>query len=103
MSAQLTLNSICAASDAVVAREIEGDVVLIPIESGIGDAEDELYTLNETGKAVWQLLDGKRSLREVAQALSSAFDGPPAEIEGDVVGLAEELWKRRILIEVSER
>jgi len=64
-------------------------------------SEDELYTLNETGKAIWQLLDGKRTLQEVADALSLRFDGPTAEIERDVIGLAEELLKRRILVEVS--
>ncbi len=101
MAAAMEPNTVCAHSENIVARRIEGDIVIVPLTSGIGDAEDELYTLNETGKAIWQLLDGKRTLQEVADALSLRFDGPTAEIERDVIGLAEELLKRRILVEVS--
>ena len=35
------------ASSDVVARMIEGQVVIVPLVSGIGDAEDELYTLHD--------------------------------------------------------
>jgi len=37
-------------SEDVVAREIEGELIIVPLAAGIGDLEDELYTLNETGK-----------------------------------------------------
>ena len=49
MTDTLTLDMICAPSEDVVAREIEGEIVIVPLASGIGDMEDELFTLNETG------------------------------------------------------
>jgi hypothetical protein len=79
---------------------IEGEMVIVPLTAGIGDLEDELYTLNETGKAMWNRLDGKKSLGEVAAELAAEFDGAREEIERDVVGLAAELLRRRILAEV---
>jgi hypothetical protein len=101
MANQLNRMAICAPSEEIVAREIEGEIIIVPLTSGIGDAEDELYTLNETGKAIWQLLDGKRTMQDVARALSAEFNCDAGKIEGDVIGLAEELLKRRILVEVS--
>ncbi|TFG60115.1 MAG: PqqD family peptide modification chaperone, partial [Deltaproteobacteria bacterium] len=52
-------------SEDVVAREIEGELIIVPLAAGIGDLEDELYTLNETGKALWARLDGKSTLTEI--------------------------------------
>ena len=101
MATQLRLTAVCAPSDDVVAREIEGEIIIVPLASGIGDADDELFTLNETGKAIWQVLDGKRTLQDVSRELSAEFEFPAGEIERDVLGLVEELLKRRILVEVS--
>lgn len=44
-------------SGDVVAREIQSVIVILPLASGIGDLEDELFTMNDTGKAIWQRLD----------------------------------------------
>jgi hypothetical protein len=94
----LTLDSVCAASEDIVVREIEGELILIPLVSGIADAEDELYSLNPTGQAIWQRLDGQRTLKEVAALLAAEFEASPAELETDVVGLASELVGRRLLV-----
>jgi len=97
MEANVTLATICAPSEDVVAREIEGDVIIVPLTSGIGDADDELYTLNLTAQAIWQQLDGQRTLAEVAALLAEQFEAEPAELEADVLGFAAELVRRGIL------
>ncbi len=98
MKDNITLGSICAPSEDVVAREIEGEIIIVPLTTGIGDAEDELYTLNETGKAIWDRLDGARSLRQIAAELASEYDAPAADIERDVLGLVGELARRKMLV-----
>ena len=99
MEKQVTIDSVYIPSQDVVTREIEGEIILIPITSGIGDM-DEIYTLNETGRAIWRSLDGKKSLREVAASLETKFIAKPDEIEKDVQGLVNELLKRKMLIPV---
>lgn len=94
------LNATYLPSQDVIARELEGEIIIVPLTGGIGDMEDELYTLNETGKIIWDKLDGKRSLTDVVVELSTEFDVPGDEVEQDVIGFVEELLKRRILIEV---
>ena len=96
----VTKEDVFRPSDDVVAREIEGELILVPLAAGIGDAEDELYSLNEAGRAVWVALDGRRSLGEVAAALSDEFAASAGEIERDVLGLVDELADRKLVEKV---
>jgi len=98
MTDTLTLDMICAPSEDVVAREIEGELIIVPIASGIGDMEDELYTLNETGKAIWGRLDGVRSLLQIASELADEYSAPAADLERDVTGLVSELARRKMVV-----
>lgn len=97
MEIQVTADTVCVPSDDVVVRLIEDDLIIVPLVSGIGDADDELYTLNETGKAIWQRLDGKRSLAGVADELANEFSSSGDEIKSDVLGFAAEMVKLGIL------
>jgi hypothetical protein len=97
MDINVSLEKAYIPSEGIVAREIEGEIIIVPLVSGIGDMEDELYTLNETGQAIWKLLDGKRNLNEVATELEKEFDGE--EIRRDVLGFVTELVRKRILVE----
>jgi hypothetical protein len=94
----VTPESIVARSDDIVSREIEGELIIVPIASGIGDMEDELYTLNETGRSIWGRIDGKHSLKYIADDLAIEYSAPLDIITRDVLGLAEELVKRKILV-----
>lgn len=96
-----SLDTVYKPSEEVVARDIHGELIIVPITSGVGDLEGEIYTLNETGRAIWHKLDGKKSLREIAKELALEFDDSAGEIEKDVIGLAEELVKRKILIAIN--
>jgi hypothetical protein len=92
------MQSICAPSEDVVAREIEGELIIVPLASGIGDADDELYTLNPTGQAIWQKLDGARTLAQIADELANEYASPRTDIERDVLGLVGELARRKMVV-----
>jgi hypothetical protein len=95
------MESIYSPSDDIVARNIAGEVIIVPLTSGIGDLEDELYTLNDTGLAIWEALDGKSTLHEIAEALSKEYDAAPDQVESDVLGLVNELYQRGLVVEVA--
>jgi len=88
-------------SPDVVAREIEGVIVIIPIVSSIGDLENELFSLNETGKAIWEKLNGRRTLKQIIAELKNEYQDPAKNIQEDVIGLASELLKRRMIVEYT--
>ena len=101
METAITLDGIYVPSEDVVFRDIEGELIIVPLTSGIGDMEDAIFTLNETGRAIWERLDGQRSLKDAVGELSSEYESPAGEMERDVLGLVTELLKRRMLVEVS--
>lgn len=82
----------------IVARTIEGQLLIVPLISGVGDLEDELYTLNETGRAIWEKLDGSRTIDEVAREMAREFDVAEDVARLDVMNLVEELLGRKILV-----
>lgn len=102
MGAKVSIDQAYKISENVVAREVQGEFIIIPITSGVGDLEDEIFSLNETGRAIWDKLDGKRSLKKVAQELSDGFQAASEELENDCLGLAEELLKRKMLLAAGE-
>ena len=101
MNTYINLDACYIPSEDVVAREIEGELIIVPLTAGIGNMEDEIYTLNETGKIIWKKLDGKTHVRAVVDSLSSEFEATAGEIEKDVVGLLKELVSRRMLTEIK--
>ncbi len=96
------LDRIYAPSEDAVTRVIEGDLIIVPLACGIGDADDELYTLNETGRAIWQRLDGRRPLGEIAAELTGEFEAPYEAIAADILGFVEEMVRRRLLVVISD-
>ncbi|MGZ7066369.1 MAG: PqqD family protein [Candidatus Aminicenantales bacterium] len=98
MENPIDLDAAYAPSEDVVAREIEGEIIIVPLTSGMGDMEDELYTLNDTGRAIWMKLDGLRPLRALVSELAAEFDAPAEVIEQDAVGLLEELARRKMVV-----
>lgn len=87
-------------SKEIVAREIEGELIIVPLVSGISETDDELFTLNETGRAIWALLDGKNNLTQIVQILTERYEGGAETIEQDVHGLVLELLTRRMIKQV---
>jgi hypothetical protein len=99
---EVKLEGVYAPSEDIVAREIEGEILIVPLVSGMGDMEDDLFNLNKTGETIWKNLDGKNSLREIVEKISEEFEAPAGEIEKDVLGFVEELLKRQIIVEIPK-
>lgn len=97
MANKLDLDSIYRPSENVVARNIEDELIIVPVTSGVGQKEDELFTLNETGRVIWENLNGKLTLRQIISFLSKEYDADPETISADVTGLTGELLKRNII------
>ena len=82
----------------VVARDFDGELIIVPLTDGVGDMEAKLYTMNETGRAIWDLLDGTRTLRQIAGHLTSEYDASADELEQEVLALAAELARLGIVV-----
>jgi hypothetical protein len=95
----ITNQSIFIPSEDIIAREIDGEILIIPITSGIGDMEDELYSLNETGLAIWKRLDGISNVEKMIEDIATEYEASEEEITRDVLDLLGELIRRKIILE----
>ena len=57
----------------VVTRRIANETVIVPMTANVADL-DSVYTLNEVGSFIWELLDGTRTAQSIAEAVAAEFD-----------------------------
>jgi len=98
---KIGMDMIFSHSSDVVSREIDGALIIVPLTSGMGDMEDDLFSMNETGTEIWRMLDGTKTIGEVISALTAQYQADPGEIEQDVTGIVTELLKRRMIVEAT--
>lgn len=84
------LTSVYHHDPAMVARNIAGEVILVPIRSNVGDL-DSIYTLNETAAFVWEHFDGVRTLADIVAAVIAEFEVETAQAEQDLLALVAQL------------
>ena len=74
-------------SEKVISRDIMGKLVIVPIESGIADFNDAMYSLNDTGTLVWQCLEKKHSVARIISTVAQEYEAEDAQIAQDVKNL----------------
>ena len=88
-------------SKDVITRAIEDKLIIIPIISGVGDIDQGIFTLNETGRVLWNCLDGKKTLQEIIQILHSEYGASLEIIEKDVITLVNEFLEKSMVVAVE--
>ncbi len=86
----MDLEKIYKKSDSVVSRKIADEVILVPIRQDVGDLE-KIYTLNEVASRIWELVDGRATLKEIRDVIVNEYEAPPIEVEKDIMGCLREL------------
>ncbi len=99
MMQELDMDARYIPSGNIVAREIEGELIIVPLIAGIGDIDDELFSVNDTGKVIWDRLDGRASLAQIVQLLADQYSVSRQEMEHDVRGFVGELLKRKMIVD----
>jgi hypothetical protein len=95
-------NLIYGHSPEIIARQIEETIVIVPLISGIGKLDEDLFSLNDTGKLIWEMLDGKSNVRDVIQKISTNYEENVIIIENDVIELLQMLLDKELIIEIRD-
>jgi hypothetical protein len=77
-------------SDSLVFRKIAQESILVPIRRKAGDAE-EIYTLNEVGARIWELVDGTRTVEQIRDVIVEEYEVSLREAEKDLMELLGQL------------
>ena len=74
----------------VVSRIIVDETILVPIRKKASDL-NYIYNLNEVASRIWELLDGKRQVKELRDIIAEEFEVSPEQAESDLEGLLKQL------------
>jgi Coenzyme PQQ synthesis protein D (PqqD) len=80
----------------LVTRSIAGETIIVPVRRGVGDL-DSIYTLNEVGTRIWQLLEAGPATPEIARVLSREFEVDERVAEADVEAFLGSLLSSRLV------
>lgn len=67
----------------LVTRSVASETLILPVRAGVASLES-IFTLNAVGAAIWELIDGQRSLADIIEQIRVAFEVQPDEAERDV-------------------
>jgi len=86
--APLTLDDRLVIPQTVISRDLEGETVMLNLDTGI------YFGLDPVGTVVWKNLQSSGHLREVCDALVAEFDVQPDVAARDLLRLAEQFVSR---------
>ncbi len=71
-------------TDSVVDREIAEETILVPIHGNLADMQ-RLFSVNPTGRFIWNRIDGEHSISEIAAMVPEVFDVTAAQAQSDAL------------------
>lgn len=95
-------DDVFARNEQVVSRKIVDELILVPMRKNVADMET-LYTLNEVGARVYELIDGERPVREIVSTVVREFDVTEKQAETDVREFIEQLLEIESIHPVESR
>jgi hypothetical protein len=67
----------------VVSRQIEGELVIVPIRRGVGDL-NSLYTLNSVGSILWEFMTESHTVPEMVNRVCDEFEVTSMQAQADI-------------------
>lgn len=92
----INLSIVPLRSPSVVTRKTGNEYVLVPVENNIADM-NSVYTLNETGAFLWELIDGENNIEDMIEALIREYDIDEQTATSDVSEFITEMRKYLII------
>ena len=90
------LDKIPGKNTELVWRVIDGETVIIPLDEQTSDSE-KISFLNETGTRIWELIDGKNSIKDIVVKIVKEYEIEEKEAEKEVVSFVENLKNRNLI------
>ena len=90
------LKSVPSKSPSIVTRKTGNEYVLVPVANNIADM-NSVYTLNETGAFIWELIDGERNVEDLIEAVINEYDIDRETALTDVMSFIDNMSKYLII------
>jgi len=73
-----------------VTREVGAELVLVPLTGNVSQM-NELFTMNETGRFIWENINEDTTIEDLVEKMVEAFDVTPEIAEKDITGFLERM------------
>ena len=87
----ISIDAAVRVADDAVFRELDGEAVVLNLQSGI------YFGLDAVGTRIWQLCQEHGSLRSVWAALQDEFDASPDDLRSDLLAFVAELAEKELI------
>jgi hypothetical protein len=84
----------------VVARKIEGELIIVPVRRGVGDL-NSLYTLNPVGAVLWDFMNEGHTLGEMVKRVCEEFEVTAAQAQQDIEAFLDSLMQEQLIDSVA--
>jgi len=91
----MDIQSIYKRKSGFVTREVGNELVLVPLSGNVAQM-NELFTMNETGRFIWENIGEKTTVEDLEKLLVEAF-----EVDENLAKKDVELFLKRVLVMVS--
>lgn len=81
----------------IVARVIDKETILVPMFKTSKQA-NFIYTLNPSACKFWDLIDGKRTLKEIREIILQKFDTTVKDVDKEMTGFLEDLKEIKAVV-----
>jgi Coenzyme PQQ synthesis protein D (PqqD) len=85
----------------VVCRKIEGELILVPIRSGVGDL-NSLYTLNPVGSLLWEFMTDGHTIDEMVERVCDEFEVTAPQAQQDIEAFLDSLMAEQLVQSVAQ-
>ena len=85
-------------SGHVVTRKIADETILVPVSGNLANMQ-RIFTINEVGASVWAMMDGKKTEKEIRNALQQVFDVEEVQLNKDLFDFIEQLKQSDLILE----
>ncbi len=86
----MELDTVFYRNDRVVSRKIVDELILVPVRRNVAEMES-IYTLNDVGARVYELIDGERTILQICELIVEEFEVSSEEAERDVLEFLQKL------------
>ncbi len=80
----------------VVARHLFDEHVIVPVAGDLA-RENRLFTLNDCGRQIWELLDGVRDDEEIVRVLSARHPKAGRRVADDTRVFLDEMARLKLI------
>lgn len=87
----IEISSTVSASADPLSTEIDGELVMMDMDSG------RYFNLDRIGTVIWRELEQPRKVADLCQSLSQRYEAPASEIERDVLDLLRQMADKKLI------